>query len=299
VDYVKGCEVLGGSDQELAVAAAAARQAEVAIVVLGENEWRARDAQGRAIGTMGEGYDSATLELTGLQERLLEAVLDTGTPTVAVLINGRALAIRGMAARVPAIVEAWLPGEQGGQAVAEVLFGEVNPTGKLPVSFPRHAGQLPVVYDAPKSKRYWIEEGWGRRYVDLEPTPLFPFGHGLSYTKFEYRNLQIEQASSGAARTYEVRFQITNTGERPGQEVAQLYLEDLIASVATPVQSLRGWRKLTLAPGETQTVSFTLTSHQLALFDARGQRRLEPGEFEVRVGSSSRDLPLRGRFRIE
>ena len=143
------------------------------------------ESEGRAEGspaTDGEGHDAATLELTGMQEELVKAVHATGTPTVVVLINGRPLAVRWVAQHVPAIVEAWHPGEQGGKAVAEVLFGDVNPSGRLSVTVPRHAGQLPVYYNYKRSKGYWLKQGWGRAYVDMEPTPLYPFGFGLSYT---------------------------------------------------------------------------------------------------------------------
>lgn len=299
VTYVKGCDVLGESLDQIQQAVEAARGADAAIVVVGENEWQARDAAGRPAGTMGEGFDSATLELTGLQERLVEAVAATGTPTVVVLINGRPLATRHVVERVPAILEAWLPGELGGQAVAEVLFGDVDPSGRLPVTVPRHVGQLPVAYDGPKSKRYWLEHGWGRRYADLEPTPLFPFGHGLSYTQFEYRNLRVEPAEITAAGSAQVTVEVQNTGQRPGQEVVQLYLEDVIASVATPVQSLRGFQKAALQPGETRTFTFTVKPEHFALFDQHGRRVIEPGEFRVLVGQSSADIRLRGQLVVK
>src|SRR5262249_42467756 len=157
---------------ELDKAKAAASEADAVIVVLGENEWRT----GNHLGTDGEGFDAATLELTGLQEELLKVVCAVGKPVVVVLINGRPLATRWAAGNAPAILEAWLPGEKGGQAVAEVLFGLVNPSGRLPVTVPRHVGQLPVYYNAKKSKTYWTTKGWGRPYVDLPSTPLYPFG---------------------------------------------------------------------------------------------------------------------------
>ena len=170
VTYVKGCNVIGAEPNDIAKAREAASNADVAIVVVGEN-------QGGASGkppTNGEGRDAATLELTGLQEELVKTVHAGGTPTVVVLVNGRPLAARWVAQNIPAIVEAWLPGEKGGQAVAEVLFGDTNPSGRLPVTVPRHVGQLPVYYNAKKSKRHWLQSGWGRAYADLEPTPLYP-----------------------------------------------------------------------------------------------------------------------------
>lgn len=192
VTYVQGCEVTGGSADGIAAARDAAAHAEAAIVVVGERQHN----DGGVSATDGEGHDAATLELTGHQEELVQAVQATGTPTVVVLVNGRALAVRWVAANVPAIVEAWLPGEMGGQAVAEVLFGDVNPSGRLSVTVPRHAGQLPVYYNMPRSKRYWMKGGWGRAYVDMEPTPLYPFGFGLSYTQFAYSDLHLSARES-------------------------------------------------------------------------------------------------------
>lgn len=295
VTYVKGCNVLGKELDELAQAKAAAAQADVAVVVVGENAWHS--AGGPA--TDGEGYDAATLELTGRQEELVEAVVAAGKPTVVVLVNGRPLATRWIAAHVPAIVEAWLPGERGGQAVAEVLFGEVNPSGRLPVTVPRHAGQLPVYYSAKKSKPYWVKHGWGHAYVDLEPTPLYPFGHGLSYTRFEFANLKLSAPEIGPAGTVEVQVDIKNVGDRAGMEVVQLYIEDLVSSVATPVKELRGFAKVALQPGETKTCRFTLGPDDLALYDQDLHRVVEPGQFRVMIGASAADIRLRGDFAVK
>jgi len=294
VAYVKGCGVVGTNLNEIGKARAAAAQAEVAIVVVGENEWR---APGHT-GTDGEGYDAATLELTGLQEELVKAVQGTGTPTVVVLVNGRPLATRWIAQHVPAVLEAWLPGEKGGQAVAEALFGDLNPSGHLSVTVPRHAGQLPVYYNAKKSKRYWVTSGWGKPYVDLEPTPLYPFGHGLSYTRFEYAGLKMSARTMGPADSLEIEVTVKNTGDRAGAEVVQLYLEDVISSVATPVKELRGFAKIALQPGEMKTCQFKLTPDDLALYDVNLRRVVEPGQFRVMVGASSEDIRLRGEFTV-
>jgi beta-glucosidase len=295
VTYVKGCEVIGGRADEIARAREAAAGAEVAIVVVGEAQ---HHAPGRT-PTDGEGFDAATLELTGFQDELVRAVHATGTPTVVVLINGRPLAARWLAEHVPAIVEAWLPGEKGGQAVAEVLFGDVNPSGKLAVTVPRHAGQLPVYYNAPKSKRYWLKRGWGRAYVDLEPTPLYPFGFGLSYTDFEYSDLELSATKIAPTDRLEIKVRVRNAGDRPGKETVQLYLEDVISSVATPVQQLRGFTKVALEPGEARTCTFRLTPDDLALYDKDFKRVVEPGRFRVMVGSSSRDIHLTGEFEVK
>ncbi len=295
VIYVKGCNVLGKELDELARAKDAAAQADIAVVVVGENAWHS--AGGPA--TDGEGYDAATLELTGRQEELVKAVQAAGKPTVVVLINGRPLATRWIAGHVPAIIEAWLPGERGGQAVAEVLFGEVNPSGRLPVTVPRHAGQLPVYYNAKKSKPYWVKHGWGHAYVDLEPSPLYPFGHGLSYTRFEYANLKLSAPKIGPAGNVEVQVDIKNVGDRAGMGVAQLYIEDVVSSVATPAKQLRGFVKVMLQPGESKTCHFTLGPDDLALYDQDLHRVVEPGQFHVMVGASSADIRLAGDFWVK
>jgi beta-glucosidase len=282
VTFVKGCDVIGTATDEIDRA------------VLGENEWMAEGKQ----GTSGEAFDAATLELTGRQEELARAVHATGTPTVVVLVNGRPLATRWIAEHVPAILEAWSPGERGGEAVAEVLFGDVSPSGRLPVTIPRHAGQLPVFYNHPPSKAYWLREGWGKPYVDLSPEPLFPFGHGLSYTEFAYANLVIATQKASGGMPVEVRLDVTNVGRRPGQEVVQLYVRDIASSVTTPVKQLRGFRKVALAPGETRTVGFALGPEHLALLNADLRWVVEPGTFEVMVGRSSQRIELRGRFEI-
>lgn len=294
VVHVKGCDVTGTALDEIDRARRAAAAADAAIIVVGENEWQKADQQ----GTSGEGYDSSTLELTGLQGRLVDAVVGTGTPTIAVLINGRPLAIRDVAARVPAILEAWVCGEKGGQAVAEVLFGDHNPGGKLPVTVPRHAGQLPVYYNAKRSKTYWIEQGWGKPYVDMDPTPIFPFGHGLSYTSFAYSGLAISASTIRPADPITISADIRNSGPRTGEEVVQLYVQDVIATVAMPVKSLKGFVKVRLKPGERTTVTFKLTPDDLSLFDRDLVRVVEPGEFRLMIGGSSEDIRLRGAFTI-
>ncbi len=292
VTYVKGCEVVVGGFNEIETAVRAASAAEAAIVVVGENEWQ---TDGRK-GTSGEGFDAATLELTGLQEDLIEAVVATGTPTVVVLVNGRPLAARFVAESVPAVLEAWIGGEKGGRAVAEVLFGDINPSGKLPVTVPRHAGQLPVFYNAARAKAYWLKEGWGHSYVDIDPEPLFPFGHGLSYTSFEYSDLQMSQERIPADGSIEISVHIKNIGDCFGQEVVELYVQDVIGSVSRPLLELRGFRKVGLGPGRGETVRFVLGPEDLALYDRWLGRRVEPGEFRVLIGSSSKDIRLKGRF---
>lgn len=294
VTYVQGCAVTGSEVNEIEQARIAARAAEVAVVVVGENEWRAPGKK----GTDGEGYDVATLELTGLQEQLIQAVHETGTPTVVVLINGRPLATRWVSAQVPALVEAWIGGELGGQAVADVLFGACNPSGRLTITVPRHAGQLPVYYNSKPSKNYWVNHGWGKPYADLDPEPLYEFGFGLSYTQFEYRQLKISPARTGPGGRLTITCQVANTGSRAGTEVAQLYLRSAVSTMVAPVMQLRGFARLALKPGETREAQFTLGPDELALLDRHLNWVVEPGKFEVMVGASSKDIRLRGSFEV-
>jgi beta-glucosidase len=292
VEYVKGCDVIGNTVNEIEKARKTAKNADVAIVVVGENAW----ATGHP--TNGEGYDVASLDLTGKQEDLVKAVLETRTPTVVVLVNGRPLSIRWIAEHAPAIVEAWLPGEKGGHAVADVLFGDYNPSGRLPVTVPRHSGQLPSYYNFKPSKAYWIKEGWGKRYVDMSPNPLWEFGYGLSYTAFEYGNLRIDQPKVRAGRDVPISVEVKNTGSREGAEVVQLYIRDVVSSVSTPVKQLKGFAKVTLKPGERKTVRFLLTPDDLSLLDRSLKRVVEPGIFKVMVGHSSEDIRLTGEFEV-
>ena len=292
VEYVKGCDVIGTKRNEIEKARAAAKNAAVAVVVVGENAREAEDA------TDGEGYDVASLDLTGMQEELVEAVAATGTPTVVVLVNGRPLSVRWIAEHVPAVVEAWLPGEQGGNAVADILFGDVNPSGRLAITVPRHSGQLPVFYNYKPSKEYWIKGGWGKRYVDMSPLPLWEFGYGLSYTEFEYSNLRIEEPKVHTGGDVRISVEVRNAGERAGAEVAQLYIRDLISSVTTPVKQLRGFAKVALEPGEKKTVRYVLTPEDLSLLNRQLVRVIEPGEFKVMIGHSSEDIRLTGSFEV-
>ena len=291
INYVKGCDIIGNDLNEIARAVEIAKKSDLAIVVLGESSDRP--------GTDGEGYDVASLDLTGIQEDLLKAVYASGTPTVVVLINGRALSVRWTAENIPAIVEAWNCGEQGGNAVADVLFGDYNPGGRLPVTFPRHSGQLPVYYNYMPSKEYWMKQGWGRAYVDMPASPLWEFGYGLSYTTFEYSNLQISPKLIGQAGEVMVSVDVKNTGKREGAEVVQLYIDDIISSMSTPVQELKGFEKVSLTAGEKKTVSFKLGPGHLSMLDKDLVRVVEPGMFKVMIGSSSKDIRLNGEFEVK
>jgi beta-glucosidase len=296
VVHVRGCEVAGSDKSGFAEAVRAAKNADVAIVVVGEKQEGSVDLP-HDRPTDGEGHDVASLDLTGVQEDLMKAVYETGTPVVVVLINGRPLSIRWAAEHVPAIVEAWEPGERGGEAVADVLFGDYNPSGRLAITIPRHSGQLPVYYNYKPSKAYWIY-GEKRGYADMPATPLYPFGYGLSYTKFEYSALRIDPAEIHPAGVAHVSVDVKNGGERAGEETVQLYLHEAYAPVSTPVKQLRGVERVALKPGETKTATFALIPEDLQLLDRDMHWVVVPGDFEIMVGRSSDDIPLKGTLRV-
>ena len=279
VIHAKGCAVSlekpAQPPPEFWEAVEAAKRADVALVFVGIIE--------------GEGRDRASLRLPGLQEDLINEILKTGVPTVVVLMTGSAV-VGEWIEKANAVIEAWYPGQEGGTAIAEVLFGEYNPGGKLPFTWPRHEGQLPLYYNMRPSGR-------GYDYVDMPGKPLFPFGHGLSYTRFEYRDLRVEVCEGG--RRVKVSFKVSNVGSREGDEVAQLYVRDVVSSVARPLKELKKFKRVTLKPGESRTLEFTLEPDDLAFYDEGMKRVVEPGEFEVMVGSSSEDIRLRGRFSVE
>jgi len=296
VVYAKGCEVRGSDKSGLADAVKAAKNSDAAIVVVGEQQGGYDDRPNNG-PTDGEGHDVASLDLTGVQEDLIESVYETGTPTVVVLINGRPLSIRWAAEHVPAIVEAWEPGERGGQAVGDVLFGDYNPSGRLAITIPRHVGQLPAYYNYKPSKQYWIEK-LKRGYVDMPATPLYPFGYGLSYTTFDYSNLRIDPPEIHSAGNARVSVDVKNAGDRAGVETVQLYVHEAFTPVATPIKQLRGFERLTLEPGATRTATFTLTPEDLQLLDRDMHWVVVPGDFEIMAGRSSEDVPLRGMLKV-
>ena len=276
VDYLKGCDVADPDDEVIAQAAELAAGADVAVVVVGDD-----------VSMNGETRDRADLDLTGAQRALVEAVVATGTPTVVVLINGKPLTIPRVAEEAPAILEAWNPGEEGGTAVAGLLFGDRTPSGKLSVSFPYHVGQQPVTYDRIPG---W--HGHPPKYVDMPREPLFAFGYGLSYTTFAYANLRVNRATLPPHGTLEASVEVTNTGDRAGVEIVQLYVNDVYSSVTTPVKELKAFARVALEPGQTKTVQLEIPCQRLALIDRHLTAVVEPGTFEVMVGSSSRDRDL-------
>lgn len=266
--------------------------------MVGENQGQNDVDEEKDPPTDGEGHDVASLDLTGVQEDLVKAVYETGTPTVVILVNGRPLSTRWTAEHVPAIVEAWRPGERGGQAVADVLFGDYNPSGRLAITIPRHVGQLPAYYNYKPSKAYWMQK-LKRGYADMPATPLYPFGYGLSYTNYEYSNLRVEPAEIHSGGTSQVSVQVKNAGDRAGAEIVQLYLHQTVAPVSLPVKQLRGFERVDLKPGETKTVTLTLGPEDLQLLDRDMHWRVVPGDFEIMVGRSSADLPLSGTLQVK
>lgn len=266
-----------------------AASADVVVMVLGEHGFQS-----------GEGRSRTNLDLPGVQQELLEEVYKVNPNIVLVLNNGRPLALPWAAEHVPAIVEAWHLGTQTGNAVAQVLYGDYNPSGKLPMSFPRNVGQVPIYYNNYNTGRPLNSDKnvfWSH-YTDVEKTPLFPFGFGLSYTTFDYKNLKINKASFAKGEPVVVSVDITNSGNYDGKEVAQLYIQDVVASLARPVKELKGFELIALKKGETKTVTFTLTEKELGFYDNAGKYLVEAGTFKLMVGGSS-DKGLEGRFELE
>ncbi len=289
VHYARGCAVNSTSTEGFAAAVDAARQGEVAVVVVGDKAGLTPEC------TTGEFRDSAHLALPGVQQALVEAIVATGTPVVLVIVSGRPYAIPNLVAAVPAVLQAWLPGAEGAPALAEVLFGEVNPSGKLPMTFPRHAGQVPVYYARrPSGMRSFF---YGP-YTDESNEPLFPFGFGLSYTQFAFENLTVTPDRIVTYDAVQVSLEVTNTGAIAGDEVMQLYTRTEGASVTRPVKELRGFRRIHLAPGERVRVTFTLPAEQLAYYDDTMQLAVEPATVHVMVGNSSQNLPLTSVFAL-
>jgi beta-glucosidase len=253
-----------------------AKKSDVVILVIGENELINREAWSEThLG------DVDHLNLVGQQRQLAEAILKTGKPLVVLLINGRPLSINYLAARAPAIIECWYLGQETGRAVADVIFGRINPSGKLTVTFPRNVGQLPCNYNH-KPSRF-------RSYVNTDSSPIFPFGHGLSYTQFEYSDLKLSSSTIGVEDSVRVSVTVTNRGKLKGDEIVQLYIHDLVSLPTRPVQQLKDFSRVSLQPGESQTLEFLLTPEKLEALNLQMEREVQPGDFAIMVGRSSVD----------
>jgi beta-glucosidase len=274
--YARGSGIEDTSTAGFADAVATARRATVAIVVLGEGQ-----------DMSGEAASRASLGLPGVQQQLLEAVAATGTPVVLVLMNGRPLVLEWAAEHVPAIVETWFLGVEAGRATADVLFGDVNPSGRLPVTVPRSVGQIPLYYNHRNTGRPPASEHYTSKYIDVPVTPRYPFGYGRSYTTFAYRDLKLGAPRIGPTDTLVVTVTVANTGTREGTEVVQLYVRDEVASVARPVRELKGFRRVTLKPGEARAVELRLGARDLAFYGLDMKLTLEAGTFRVFVGPNS------------
>ncbi|TDC95313.1 glycoside hydrolase family 3 N-terminal domain-containing protein [Actinomadura sp. 7K507] len=278
-------DVLVTDDADIEAAVAAARDAGICVLALGDKA----GLFGR--GTSGEGCDAETLALPGRQAELAAAVIDTGTPTVIVLLTGRPYALEGIAGRAAAVVQAFFPGEEGGRAVAGILSGRVEPSGRMPISVPRRASGPPVTYlRSPMDG--------GHDWSPVDPVPLYPFGHGLTWTRFEYGGLRVDE-SAGTDGSVTVSAVVRNTGDHAGTEVAQLYLSDPVASVVRPVRWLAGWARIRLEPGDAARVAFEVHADRTSFTGPDLRRIVEPGEIGVSVGPSSGDLPLNASFTLE
>ena len=302
VEYVKGCAIRDTTTSDIAAAVAAAKRSEVTILVVGGSS--ARDFKTEYLSTgaalvgkgelsdmdSGEGYDRASLQLMGDQERLMQALIDAGVKLVVVYIEGRPLNMNLAADKANALLTAWYPGGQGGMAIADVLFGDYNPAGRIPVSIPRNVGQIPVYYSKHPS----------HDYIDSPAAPLYSFGYGKSYTTFAYSNLVCAtvKPAPGEDVLARVTFTVTNTGDRDGEEVPQLYVRDVTGSVETPHMALKNFDRIALRAGESRTVTFELRHDDLALYNLKMEHVVEPGEFKVMVGAASNDIRLEGSFRL-
>lgn len=287
--YAPGCPVLEADRSGFDAAVEAARQADVVILVLGDRSGLTPDC------TSGETRDRAELGLPGLQEELARAVVAVGKPTIAVLVNGRPVSSVWLQENVPAILEAWLPGEEGAAAIAGVLFGDSTPGGKLPVTVARSVGQLPIHYNHKPAGNY---SNWYVDYVEMPVSPLYPFGHGLSYTSFAYSDLQISSSTVKSGEAVDISVTVTNTGKFAGDEVVQLYICDEVGSVPRPVKELKGFCRVSFTPGQERRITFHLPVDMLAFYDTALDLVVESGKIKVMLGSSSEDIRVQSELQI-
>ncbi len=262
----------------IAEAVTVAKQTDIIILAIGENEQLCREVWDPV--RLG---DAATLDLFGQQDELVKAMVELGKPIVVVLTNGRPLSINYIAQNVPAIIEGWYMGQETGTALADVLFGDVNPSGKLTITIPKSVGQIPMYYNHKPSAQSFL-------YSTVDYSPLFPFGFGLSYTNFNYSNLKLSESTMKANGKVIVSADVTNSGNRSGDEIVQLYIRDQYSSVTRPVKELKGFERITLDAGQTKTVKFEIDQSKLAFWDINMNFIVEPGKFDILVGKSSQDF---------
>ena len=305
VYFAKGCEIFGDDKSGFKDALEISKKSEIMILIMGEKSGLTIDC------TSGEVRDRNKLSLPGVQEELVRELHATGTPIILVLINGRPLSISWEKEHIPAIIEAWVPGEEGAEAVTDVLFGDYNPGGKLPISIPRNVGQIPVFHNHKPTGNLSV---WTWNYVEGNTTPLFPFGYGLSYTQFEYKNLRINKPQVGINEEVEISLEVRNTGKIRGDEVVQLYLHDREATITRPVEELFGFKRITLDPGETAKVTYLISMKQLGFYNESMDYVVDPGIIDVYIGSihsnfsseqldivdllSQKNVKLKGKFTI-
>jgi beta-glucosidase len=280
INYAEGCEITDEDTSGFEDAINAVRSSDAVILVVGENRKMS-----------GEAASKTNLDLPFIQEKLIKRIYTTEKPLVVVLMNGRPLTINWITENIPAVVESWFLGDQAGNAIAQVLFGEYNPSGKLPITFPRSTGQIPIYYYQKNTGRPFNEaDKYTSKYLDSPNTPLYPFGFGLSYTSFNYENFRVDKEQISKTDSLIVSFDLSNTGKYEGEEIVQLYIQDEVASVTRPVKLLKGFQKIKLKPGEARKISFTISPDMLSFLDKDLQEVIEPGKFNVMIGGNSVDL---------
>ena len=294
VNYAYGCSLSSMDTTHIKEAVEVAAKSDVTVLCCGSSSFLYRTGSGEPV-TAGEGIDLHDISLTGAQEQLIRAVSATGKPVILVLVSGKPFAIPWEKENIPAIIAQWYAGEQQGNSLADILFGNVNPSGKLTFSFPQSTGHLPVYYNyLPTDKGYYKRPGEygnpGRDYVFSSPDPLWAFGHGLSYTEFEYSGASTDRKQYGENDTIKIKVNVCNTGEMAGKEVVQVYVKDVVSSIVTPVKQLKAFKKIALEPGETKEVVLSIPVEELYLTDSNGERFFEPGVFKIEVGSASDDI---------
>jgi beta-glucosidase len=307
VNYAKGCDLSTMDKSGFDEAVNTAKKSDVVVVVLGTTSvifsgvgWNghAPENEPKDPFTCGEGYDVTDINPQGVQRELLQELYKTGKPVILVLVHGRPWSINWEKENIPAILEAWYPGEKGGTAIANILFGKVNPSGRLTVSIPQSTGHIPVYYNMVNSnKGFYHNPGTpdkpGQDYVFSSTAPLFPFGYGLSYTSFGYSNLKVSAEQFTKDQKVEVSVDVKNTGSLAGKEVVQMYLGNKVNSVSTPIMALKGFNKISLEPGEVKTVKFTIGKDDISIWNAQMKYLTEPGSFDVMIGRSAEDVVLK------